>query len=297
VILRQFEQDATTTSRLSLTVARDTRNDAILATSGHEISATGMVAGLGGFTKFLRFETRGSFYTQVPGWIPLPRRERSSMQLSAGIGWTEPFNSLSDFDLKGPDQCQNGEVCPLSLIDEDLKLPLTDRYFMGGVGALQLRGFKARSVGPRRSELYETNPGGYNPNLPQGLYTTTDRDQYGQCVSSNGKCNSINDKKIGDFEDLNDAEVIGGSKFLSFSAEYRFPVSEALGLVGILFFDGGNAFAEDENMFRPDDWRFGTGIGALWFSPFGPLQVFWGVPLDPLEDEKSSVFEFNVGGR
>ena len=39
-----------------------------------------------------------------------------------------------------------------------------------------------------------------------------------------------------------------------------------------------------------------TGVGALWFSPFGPLEVFWGLPLDPLDDEKSSVFEFNMGG-
>ena len=60
--------------------------------------------------------------------------------------------------------------------------------------------------------------------------------------------------------------------------------------------DAGNAFAEDDNMFDIDEWRAGTGVGALWFSPFGPLEVFWGVPLDPLDDEKSSVFEFNVGG-
>ena len=38
------------------------------------------------------------------------------------------------------------------------------------------------------------------------------------------------------------------------------------------------------------------GGGVLWFSPFGPLQVVLGFPLDPLEVEKSPVFEFSVGG-
>jgi len=296
VSLRQFEQDATTTSRISLTIARDTRNDAILATSGHELSGTGTFAGLGGFTRFIRLEGRGAYYTKVPRWLPLPARDRSSMQFSGGIGWTQPFNSLADFKLRGPDVCQNSEVCPLSQIDTALKLPLTDRYFMGGAGALQLRGYKARSVGPRRSELYETNPNGSNPNRPSGLFTPVNRDSFGQCTLSDGKCNSLEDQDISDFQDLNNTEVVGGSQFLAFSAEYRFPVSEALGLIGILFIDGGNAFAEDETMFDPSNWRFGTGVGALWFSPFGPLQVFLGFPIDPLEDEDSPVFEFNVGG-
>ncbi len=34
----------------------------------------------------------------------------------------------------------------------------------------------------------------------------------------------------------------------------------------------------------------------LWFSPFGPLQVVLGFPVDPLSVEKSPVFEFSVGG-
>jgi outer membrane protein assembly factor BamA len=34
-----------------------------------------------------------------------------------------------------------------------------------------------------------------------------------------------------------------------------------------------------------------------WFSPFGPLAVILGFPLDPIEDEKSPVFEFSVGGQ
>ncbi len=35
----------------------------------------------------------------------------------------------------------------------------------------------------------------------------------------------------------------------------------------------------------------------LWFSPFGPLQLVLGFPIDPEVFEESPVFEFSVGGR
>ena len=114
--------------------------------------------------------------------------------------------------------------------------------------------------------------------------------------NGNGECNSLDDKKNSDFDDLDETDVIGGSKFLSLTVEYRFPISEALGLIGIVFMDMGNAFAEDESLFDVGNWRYGSGVGALWFSPFGPLQAFWGIPLNPLSVEDASVFEFSVGG-
>ena len=73
------------------------------------------------------------------------------------------------------------------------------------------------------------------------------------------------------------------------------PISEDFGVTGIWFFDTGNSFAETES-FNPADLRFGTGFGAEWLSPFGPLVVYLGFPLDRLEDEKSAVFEFSLGG-
>ena len=91
--------------------------------------------------------------------------------------------------------------------------------------------------------------------------------------------------------------MIGGNKFISTSFEYRFPISETIGLQGLVFFDMGNAFAEGENLFDVAQWRYGTGVGVQWFSPFGPLAVILGFPLDPLEDEDSPVFEFSVGGQ
>ncbi len=80
--------------------------------------------------------------------------------------------------------------------------------------------------------------------------------------------------------------------------EFRFPISELLGLQGLLFFDTGNSFAEGDSLFDVTEWRYGTGVGVQWFSPFGPLAVILGFPLDKLaEVEDSPVFEFSVGGR
>ena len=91
--------------------------------------------------------------------------------------------------------------------------------------------------------------------------------------------------------------MVGGNKFISSSFEYRFPISETLGLQGVIFFDTGNAFGEGDNLFAVNRWRYGTGAGVQWFSPFGPLGVVLGFPLDRLSVEDSPVFEFSVGGR
>jgi hypothetical protein len=175
-------------------------------------------------------------------------------------------------------------------------------------------------VGPRRAILYRDDiTGNYlpvgrvpvfvdpddpdvpaNPGDPDARITTVcidDKDQLiGQPGNRNHICNNISDKDADDFADLEESDVIGGNKFISNTIEYRFPISEALGLQGIVFFDFGNAFGEGDNLFDVTEWRYGYGAGLQWFSPFGPLAVVLGFPLDPLSIEDSPVFEFSVGG-
>jgi outer membrane protein assembly factor BamA len=252
----------------------------------------------------------------MPDWMPdfVPLKDRSSFSFSLRTGWALPFNDIGDWDFKFDTAgCLNPEQCALDQIDDDLDLPLTERYFLGGLGTFQLRGFKARSVGPRRAVLYNTAASGQGPWFsPVGVIggvcvdrpvidpSDPDPPPDGEFPESqgdnDGKCNSLDDQDIDDFDDLDETDVIGGNTFLAFSGEYRFPISEALGLVGILFLDVGNAFAENENPLDVGLWRYGTGFGALWFSPFGPLQAFVGFPLDKLEVEDALVFEFSVGG-
>jgi outer membrane protein insertion porin family len=293
-IFRELLQDDTTTSLLGLAYRVDRRNDRVLATGGYEGSFALDGAGLGGFTKFARAEARGAYYLGIPEWLPVWGRERSSFVFAARVGYTLPFNDVSDFDLPdGPLGCITPENCPLDQIDEDIELPLSERYFLGGIGSFQLRGYKARSVGPRRAIIYEgTNVIGQGT----GVFQPVGRDALGNCIDPDGDCNSLDDEDDDDFEDLDETDVIGGSQFVSLSSEYRFPISEQLGLIGIAFFDMGDAMAEDEFLFDVTEWRFGTGAGVLWFSPFGPLQAFLGFPLNPLEVEDNMVFEFSVGG-
>ena len=180
-------------------------------------------------------------------------------------------------------------------------LPLTERYFLGGLGQFQLRGFKARSVGPRRAILRQVPGGnvfapvGYRAEPPDSATTTAQLLVFGG--NGNGLCNQIDDREIDDFDDLDETDVIGGNKFSSATFEYRFPISETIGLQGVAFIDMGNAFDERQwNLFDVTEWRYGTGAGVQWFSPFGPLAVVLGFPLDRLSVEKPTVFEFSIGG-
>lgn len=87
--------------------------------------------------------------------------------------------------------------------------------------------------------------------------------------------------------------LAGGNKQLIINTELIFPVLPAAKLNGVLFFDYGKGFAEDENL--NFNLRKATGLEVRWISPFGPLRAAWGLKLDRKGREQSSVFEFSVG--
>jgi outer membrane protein insertion porin family len=314
MVFRQSLSGQQSTSLASLSFRGEQLDNRLAPKEGFQYGGSMEFAGLGGFTDFFRVEGKIGYYLPAPSWFPLP----STFAFFARTGYTVPFNSLSDYNL-GPnsqDLCQPGsspspavgpQACFLGALDRDLTLPLSERYFLGGLGTYQLRGYKYRTVGPRRPTLYCTSAAcqlGVAATTssifaPLGVDPTT-----GLCFGTAffqgngpGTCNNINATRTSQFNDVKATDVIGGSKFLSLSMEYRFPISEALGLMGIVFLDMGNAFAENETVFDVSNWRYGTGIGGLWFSPFGPLQGFLGFPLNPIKGVDASVdFEFSVGG-
>jgi outer membrane protein insertion porin family len=303
-ILREILQNDISTSLVGLSVVSDTRNDKLAPTAGHQYGGSLEGAGIGGFSQFARVEGRAIWFLGAPSWL----LTRSSFVTAVRAGLAIPFNQIGDFDTFHPlPGDENLLAIPehrrLEDVDDDLTLPLTERYFLGGLGQFQLRGFKARSVGPRRALLRRVTAG--DVLAPVGVSDTT-----GECAdtpdnnfllglggNSNGRCNRITDRKIKDFGDLDETDVIGGNKFSSASFEYRFPISETIGLQGVAFIDMGNAFDEkDWNLVDVTEWRYGTGAGVQWFSPFGPLAVVLGFPLDRLSVEKPRVFEFSIGG-
>ncbi len=123
---------------------------------------------------------------------------------------------------------------------------------------------------------------------------------------------------------------VGGSKQLIANLELEFPIVAApMNIRGVFFFDMGNSYARDENLFYignganpylstincatetcfdprtdlPLGMYMSAGFGFRWLSPMGPLRFEWGFPLvrRPAgtygfnQGDRSRQFEFNFG--
>lgn len=134
-------------------------------------------------------------------------------------------------------------------------------------GPNSVRGFSRSSLGPSRS---------YTTNLTDPTSTITN------------------------FE-------IGGNKEIVFNAELEIPILKSMNISGVLFFDMGNAYNEDQDLSLKIDWfadsdeeldsvmRSALGFGFRWLSPMGLLRFEWGFPLNPKKSEDNVVFEFSIG--
>lgn len=82
---------------------------------------------------------------------------------------------------------------------------------------------------------------------------------------------------------------------VNFGVESYFPVpfvksSESYRLSA--FVDGGAAF---EDSINGGDLRYSAGIGALWISPFGPLNISLAFPINEGSNEQTEKFQFGMG--
>ncbi|HXZ84080.1 MAG TPA: BamA/TamA family outer membrane protein, partial [Myxococcota bacterium] len=305
---REEFQGTTTTSLFSLSARRDTRDDLRFPKSGGVSGFALEFAGLGGFSNFLRAEARTTQFIPLKRFLGI----ESTFIFNSRVGYVLPMNTIADYNLPdcgigNPDLCGptgSNQIKYLGQIDTDLKLPLTERYYLGGIGAFQVRGFKLRSLGPRRPILSVDKVkvgNGFQFLFTPFVRNTTPPVNPGDLALGACKkglvCNDITDTQISQFEDLKATDVIGGNSMMLVNLEIDFPISDEMGISGLVFLDMGNAFAEDE-FINPAKFRFGTGAGVQWFSPFGPIMVVLGFPLDPLAGvEKGSVFEFSLGGQ
>jgi outer membrane protein insertion porin family len=110
------------------------------------------------------------------------------------------------------------------------------------------------------------------------------------------------------FNSLGNLSEVGGNKYVQFNLEYIFPLVKKAGLMGLVFYDMGNAFEDDLSDEYPDDGvddiddsfdltnlRSSVGYGIRWYSPLGPLRLEYGHVLDRREGEKSGRWEFTMG--
>lgn len=155
---------------------------------------------------------------------------------------------------------------------DGLGVPVFERYFLGGI--TDIRGFPIQSIGPRL-----------------GSPATYDSPDFGQ----------VPDRGIS----------IGGNMQFYYNLEVEFPIIESVGIKGVVFTDGGNAWNLENTLCEPfpragDDFtnpcgvhpfrlRTSWGFGVRWFSPLGPLRFEWGFPFDPNPFENAVEFQFTVG--
>ena len=141
-----------------------------------------------------------------------------------------------------------------------VELPLSERYFPGGINTV--RGFQSRTLGPRERFF---------------------------------------DPKNADYR----TSEVGGSSQLILNNEIIFPIIPDAGVKGVLFFDAGNAWMRESGKdgFPPTnsngmdlgDLRLATGVGLRWLSPFGPLRIEIGFPLNAKSDDEESLVLFSFG--
>jgi outer membrane protein insertion porin family/translocation and assembly module TamA len=75
-------------------------------------------------------------------------------------------------------------------------------------------------------------------------------------------------------------QPIGGTTFMTFSTEARFPIWRNLS--GVVFLDGGNVWA-DPWAVNLGDLRYDAGPGLRYNTPVGPIRVDIGYQLNPIE--------------
>ena len=88
--------------------------------------------------------------------------------------------------------------------------------------------------------------------------------------------------------------LLGAAKQLIFNNDLIFTISSEAKLNGVLFFDYGNGFDDNEPV-KFSSLRSAVGFEARWISPFGPLRAAYGFNLDPRPNERQGVFEFTIG--
>ena len=93
---------------------------------------------------------------------------------------------------------------------------------------------------------------------------------------------------------LEDGEPTGGTKSFLVNFEATYPLIRDANIKGVLFFDTGNVWADDEAV-NAGDLRYGAGFGFRWAAPIGLLRMEWGFNLNPRPDEEQPGWEFSMG--
>jgi outer membrane protein insertion porin family len=89
-------------------------------------------------------------------------------------------------------------------------------------------------------------------------------------------------------------DIVGGNSYIQFNVEYIFPIIKEAGVMGLIFFDAGQVYGENESI-DLGQMRESAGFGIRWYSPMGPLRVEYGYKLDRRDGEDQGRWDFAIG--
>lgn len=89
-------------------------------------------------------------------------------------------------------------------------------------------------------------------------------------------------------------QPVGGTNQFVLQTEIIFPLFQEVGLRGVAFFDMGNAWLQQDGI-DLGNLRYSAGVGVRWLSPFGPLRIEFGIPLNPGPNEEKQPIQFSFG--
>ncbi|KJU85459.1 outer membrane protein assembly complex, YaeT protein [Candidatus Magnetobacterium bavaricum] len=89
-----------------------------------------------------------------------------------------------------------------------------------------------------------------------------------------------------------DGTYIGGTSQLLFNGEFIFPIVSEIKLKGVVFVDTGSSF---ESGIELSEFKYTSGGGFRWISPFGPIRIEYGHNLHKKPGESSGRVEFSFG--
>jgi outer membrane protein insertion porin family len=135
-------------------------------------------------------------------------------------------------------------------------VPLSERFFSGGLDSL--RGFAVNGAGPQRSVPVCSNP------------------------SDSSTCTLI-------------SVPSGGLMLAIFNSEGRFPIPLKKDLGGVVFYDGGNVYANVNAHQFFSNYSNSIGIGIRYKTRVGPIRVDLGRNLNPQPGLKATQYFVTLG--
>lgn len=99
-------------------------------------------------------------------------------------------------------------------------------------------------------------------------------------------------------------DELGGTKAFYTNLELTRVINKEYGISGLVFFDAGNVWKEEETMFSSPTRHGESPVGGLyksvgaginWYSPMGPLALVYGYGLDQIGSSGRHKFEFTMG--